>query len=184
MNVIYYNVHRTKTLTKAWTFLSKNDCLDLIFCELATALNALVCGKSKVIDSPYIMKQQNTPSSTSKDWIRKMDILDRMFVEKWTQDINQLINDIANKASEAGNCVKAEALPQIRLALKNHYADRLFSYLEQRDLAKKKANSKSVEISQKIPKSCGAENITISQPREVHSSLRQIVSFLTKGGEA
>ncbi len=181
MNVMFYNVHRTRTLIEAWEFLSVNDCLDLILCELATALSALVCGKSKVIDIPFIMKQQNSPDSVSKDMIRRMDILDRVFVEKWTRDINQLINHIAHKVSGAGVCVQSEAAAQVKIALKNHYADRLYSYLIQRNMANGSINAEDMPSSQGLTSGCNVKDIVISQPEEAHSSLRQIVSFLMKG---
>lgn len=180
MNIMSYNVHRTRTLIEAWEFLAGNDCMDLILCELATALNALACGKSKVIDIPFIMRQQNSPDSVSRDMIRKMDILDRMFVEKWTRDINQLINDIANKVSEVGTCVRSESAAQVKIALKNHYADRLYSYLAQRNMAKGSINAGDVPSLQRLASGCNVKDIVISQPEEVHFSLRQIVSFLMK----
>jgi glycosyltransferase domain-containing protein len=180
MNIMHYNVYRTNTLAEAWKFISANNCCDIFFCEIVLALNALARGKSKVIDIPFIVRQQNSPDSVSKDMIERMDILDRMFVEKWTRDINQLMNDVAIKVSEAGDCSKSEAFSQVRQALKNHYADRLFSYLERRELAKRNIDDKSIGVSQDKPISCAAENITISQAKEVHSSLRAIISFLTK----
>lgn len=177
-NIMYHNIHRAKTLIDTWEFISRNDCCDLIFCETALALNALAGGKSKVIDMPTIMRQQNSPESVSKDMFKKMDILDRMFMEKWTKDINQLINETAIKVSETGGGLKSEAVAQIKLAFKNHYADRLYSYLEKRERAKIIADGKSIEIPQKISNNWGAEKITISRPEEAHPSLGRIIEFL------
>ena len=179
-NIMFYNVHRIRTLSEVWEFTLKNDCLDLTSIDLSLALHALVYGKSKVIDIPFIMRQQNSPDSVSRDMIGRMDILDRMFLEKWTRDIGQLVDDIAGKASEAGKVSKAEAFLQIRLALKNHYADRLFAYLERRELAKRNSVGASVGGARKMPVSCATGSITISQPAEAHPALRRVVSFLIK----
>lgn len=179
-NIMHYSVYRTKTLIDAWGFISKNDCCDLIFCETALALTALAYGKTRVIDAPYIMRQQNSPDSVSKEMIRRMDILDRMFLEKWTRDLNQLINDVAIKASEAGGCLESEAIPQIKLALKNHYADRLYTYLEKRELAKRNVSNKELDMSRKTFKDLVPELFTLSQFNEIERILRGMVAFLTK----
>lgn len=169
MNIMHYNVYRTDVLAGAWKFILANDCCDLFFCEIALALNALASGKTKVLDVPFIMRQQNSPESVSRIAIRNMDILDRMFVEKWTKDINQLINEIADMASRSGNKPKSEAVSKTRLALKNHYADRLYSYLQKRNMAKAEAGDASPGSSRQI---------IVSRPEDVESSLRGIVEFL------
>ncbi len=178
MNIMHYNVYPTNILIEAWKFISRNDCIDLFFCEIALALNALACGKSKVLDVPFIVRQQNSPESASKEAISHMDILDRMFVEKWTRDINQLIDETAEKAAKTGACKKSEAIEQIRLAIKNHYADRLYTYLAKRDSVKRKADGEDAENPQNIP------YIHISgdhQPEDIHPALSGIVEFLGEG---
>lgn len=180
MNIMHYSVYRINILTAAYAFISKNDCCDLIFCETAFALTALAYGKTRVIETPSIIRQQNSPESASKEMISKMDILDRMFLEKWTRDLNQLIKDVAIKVSEVGGCLESEANSRIRLALKNHYADRLYTYLERRERSKRAISEDEIDMPRKASEDHVSEPFSLSQFTEIEKKLRGQTAFLTR----
>jgi glycosyltransferase domain-containing protein len=177
-NITHYSVFRTKILLDSWKFIARNDCCDIFFCEIALALTALANGKSKVIEYPFILRQQNSPESVSKEAIQKRDILDRMFVEKWTKDINQLVSDTAIIASEIYGCEQAKAKIKITLALKNHFADRLYPYLEKRALSKKDGQGDIASSDRKTADSGVDEPIILSSLKDVHPNLIGIIEFL------
>jgi glycosyltransferase domain-containing protein len=174
-HITHYNVFRTEILLDSWRFIAENECCDLFFCEIVLALNALSLGEIKVIDTPFLMRQQNSPESASKEAIRRMDILDRMFVEKWTRDINQLIEFAAKNAHLTSGCGVPEARLKIKESIKNHFADRLLMYLERR--AKAKDNSVKAE---KGSDSNREKYITMDASNRTQDGLESIVMFLTR----
>lgn len=149
-NIMHYNVYRVRVLSEAWEFIAKNDCMDLFFCEIALAMHALAHGKTKVLEHPFLLRQQNSSDSVSRDFMRKMDILDRMLYVKWTSDINQLIDCVAKICSKNYGEPFENFLPGIRQAIKNHYSDRLYMLLKKREINKNSSGYRADDSAKKI----------------------------------
>lgn len=169
-SIMHYNVYRIDSLRRAWKFILKEDCCDLFFAEIALALFGLALGKTKVLPSLFILRQQNSPESESKAAIKKMDILDRMLFEKWTKDINKLILEVTNICfkKNSNHLNKLNVEKKIRLALKQHYADRLFSFL----LGRKYASGASLIKTHK------KERVLISSSSKKYPQFNYILDFL------
>jgi glycosyltransferase domain-containing protein len=169
-SIMHYNVYRIGFLRRAWKFIYKEDCCDLFFAEIVLALFGLAFGKTKVLPSLFILRQQNSPESESKAAIKKMDILDRMLFEKWTKDINRLIFEVANICFKRGDTHsnRFNVEKKIRLALKQHYADRLLPYL-----LGKKYTSGTNRI-----KAHKKEKVLIVSPSKKYPQFNYILDFL------
>ncbi len=179
MNVMFYNIHKTEILLEAWRFILNNDYMDLYLIELTVALIALVNGKSKVIDVPFMLRQQNSTYSVSKEAIKKNDILDRMLIEKWTVELNNLIKYISKISAPVMGCTENETSDEIRNSIKNYYADRLYSYLKERD-GNKYITTEGDKT--KITKDLKGDvkNVIITKPSQANKYIMPVVCYLLK----
>lgn len=181
--LMHYNIYRKDILLDAWKFISENECCDLYFCEFALALNALAHGKTKVLDFPFTFRQQNSPESASKEMVKRMDILDRFFFEKWTKDINQLIHYVAGTVQTQEGGSTSKSTEAVRIALKNHFADRLLPYLEKRKSAMRTDEGARNDSNRSKASADLSEKIAILQPKDAHPKLREVAQFLIKDAQ-
>ena len=169
-HITYYNVQRINHFRDAWHFIVERNYEDIFLADITISMFTLLAGKLKVFDFPFILRQQNTPNAESKKAIKKADILDRMFVEKWTVDVNVLTNAVAENVSKAYGCDWKDASRVAMTCLKNHFADRLYAHLKQRD-EQKPANRRD-------PANGAGEFLEISQQTEIQNEWRSVVDFL------
>jgi glycosyltransferase domain-containing protein len=169
-NINYYNVHRREHVLAAWQFIAECDLMDLFVTDIAVTFFTLAAGKTKVFDFPFMMRQQNTPVAASKEAARRADILDRMFIEKWTADINRLMEAAAWEVCKTSKIGRVEIISRIKMCLKNHYADRLFTFLKQREISMKRdPNVPDINIS---------DYMVISNPEELQGDFISVAKFL------
>lgn len=172
-NINFYNVHRKEHILAAWRFIAECDLMDLFLTDIAVTLFTLAAGKTKVFDYPFMMRQQNTPVAASKEAARKADILERMFIEKWTADINRLIEAATHEVCASSKIDSGHAFARIKLSLKNHYADRLFTYLNQREKSMKKDSN--------VPDITIPNYMDISKPEDMQGDFISVAKFLMTG---
>ena len=127
--IIFYNVHKTENFLKAFRFLMAKNVSDIFMLDIIQSLISLASGKSKVLDVPYTLRQQNSPAGASRSARKRADIFTRMFDKNWTDNVKSLAGLVAR-------CQKPKTAMNLRAATKpvlssviNHYAVRVHSHL-------------------------------------------------------
>jgi glycosyltransferase domain-containing protein len=141
----YNNVHRTETLLDGFRFLKKNKVSDIFMCDIIFSLMALSVGKSKILNEPYMMSQQNSPDGVSVSSRRKADIFERMFTPDWTRNVVRLARRVAGRLPSVDGASRRGAEQEVLSCLIRHYADRVHSHLHKRFVAEQKGKAHGVD---------------------------------------
>ncbi len=128
--VLFYNVHKTENFLKAFRFLMAKNVSDIFMLDIILSLIALASGKSKVIDVPYMLRQQNSPAGASRSARRRADIFTRMFEKNWTANVNSLAALVAKCSKPKTGMALRAITKSVMDSVINHYAARVYAHLE------------------------------------------------------
>jgi len=137
----YNNVHRTDTLLNGFRFLKKNKVSDVIMCDIIFSAMALTVGKSKVLDEPYMLSQQNSPDGVAVAARKNADIFERMFTSDWTRNVARLACFVAERLPSNGGESRDSADQAVLSCLIRHYADRVYRHLHIRFVEEQKGKA-------------------------------------------
>jgi len=144
MCIMYNNVHRAGTLSEGFQFLKRNKVSDIIMCDIIFSLMALSVGKSKILDEPYMLSQQNSPDGVSVASRRKANIFERMFTPDWTRNVARLAHFVAERLPSGDAATRRGAEQEVLSCLIRHYADRVHSHLHKHFVEEQKEKASGI----------------------------------------
>ena len=168
-NITFYNVHSRENILQAFRFLEKKRVSDIFMCDIILSLIALSRGKTRVLDTPYMLRQQNSPEGESGRARAKSDIFSRMFDETWAASVNRLARLVAENARAQKNADIKKTTAAVLSSMIKHYGDRVYLHL-----AQQKRNSFDGLGSEEFVHKPG------SKIRNFQSAWSPQISFLTK----
>ncbi len=125
---IFYYVKRIAVARMQFEVVRKLELKDLFLMEILTAFLLAVAGKTRRLESLYVVRQHNAPgSSGAVHEQRNGDWLGRMLVDSWSSDFSKFATAISVPLAEAEGISTVKARQAVIDAYRMHVAHSLLS---------------------------------------------------------
>jgi len=95
----YYDVHRTEQLTRCFKEVAELNLSDLYLVEIYCQVSSLINGKSKKLNTSYLVRQHNNPTSSAR-YSSGGGSIGRMLEPNWSKDFTSSMRVLAEKINK------------------------------------------------------------------------------------